>query len=186
MRTTPVPRRVRISFIFAMVLVIGVLGWFFGPSGLVSGVEFSPERFSHRSFRYYQWCGIPITPRQTHEWRTPTDEYLHQQQLVPDTENVTTHWDFVKGSAPGVRGWHGRAKSMCQSIGCWNGDDQWLTWSKQNPELAEVVWPQVISWARDRRYDEIQGLFRFMELESATSLEEVQLKFQQAEEFVRN
>ena len=158
-------------FTFAVVATILALGWFLGPSGRVSGVEFSPDTISHRSFTYFQWCGIQCTPRQQNEWQSDVDAYLHEFGYVTPTERK--RWHFVKGFAPGVRGWHGHAKYMCQSVGCWSGDDQWVQWSHDNPELAAIVWPQVVSWARQEKYYEIMCLFRPTELENATSTDDV-------------
>ncbi len=65
---------------------------------------------------------------------------------------------------------------MCQSLGCWSDDDQWVQWSYNNPKLAEVVWPQVVTWARHEKYYEIKLLLQFTELEDSTSVEEVESK----------
>ena len=166
--------------VITVCLVIVVLGWIFGPSGSVHGIEFSPDRFAHRSFSYYQWCGLQISPMQTREWHSKVDEYLHANGFVPRTEELTPRWDFVKGSAPFVRGWHGDAKVMCQAIGCYSGSDEWVVWSQNNPELANVVWPQVMSWARNGQYEEIACLFKFVDLDKAKTPEDVKQRIEQA------
>lgn len=176
---TPKRRRLRVVLIAGAITVsLTVLGWFLGPSGTVYGIEFSPDRFSHRSFRYYQWCGIQITPRQTHEWRSEVDDYIHEYGFASSVDVPQPRWHFVKGFAPGVRGWHGNAKYMCQSVGCWGGNDEWVKWSTDHPDLASIIWPQVVEWARNEQYYEIMTLFRFTELENAASPEDVQGKIE--------
>ena len=60
---------------------------------------------------------------------------------------------------------------MCQSLGCWSGSDQWVVWSKARPDIAKIIWPQVVAWARNEQYYEISLLF--VGLEDAKSPEEV-------------
>lgn len=157
----------------AIIGGIVTIGWLFGPSGTVWGVEFSPDRFSHRSFRYYQWCGIPITPKKTVEWRSNIDQYIHENGFAPSVDTENPRWHFVKGFAPWQRGWIGPAKVMCQAVGCYSNRDCWLKWSKAHPDLARIVWPQVVQWARNEQYAEISLLFRSSGLEDAASPEEV-------------
>ncbi|MCO6045272.1 hypothetical protein NG895_15275 [Aeoliella sp. ICT_H6.2] len=156
-----------------VVLLVMGGGWFCGPSGRVTGVEFSPDLFEHRSFRYYQWCGIPITPKETHVWRTDFDAYLHDAGYIDTAGIDEPRWQLVKGFAPGVRGWSGPAKHGCQAIGCFNGDDgQWITWSSDHPELAAVAWPVIVLWVRDERYDAVYLLFYRLR-ESPPSVEQL-------------
>lgn len=164
----------------AIALSLAALACFVGLSGTVSGVEFSPDRFSHRSFRYYQFCGLQITPKQTREWRSHVDDYLHKHGFVSNGNSQNPRWHFVKGFAPGVRGWSGMAKYMCQSVGCWNGDDKWIKWSNERPDLAEVIWPQVVTWARNGQYDEIVTLFRLTELDLAKTPRDAREKIELA------
>lgn len=174
-------RRLQIVLIVGAIAVsLAALSWFLGLSGTVYGVEFSPDRFSHRSFRYYQWCGIQITPKQSREWRSEVDDYIHEHGFVANVDRPDPRWHLVKGFAPGVRGWHGNAKLMCQSVGCWGGNDEWVTWSEDHPDLAKIIWPQVVVWARNEQYYVIMTLFRFTELENATSPEDVRAKIELA------
>ncbi|MEM9941422.1 MAG: hypothetical protein AAF939_07495 [Planctomycetota bacterium] len=164
----------KVVLTFGIAAAIIALGWFVGPSGRVTVTEFSPDLISHRTFTYYQWCGIQCTPREKNVWQSDFDAYLHESGYVGPTGN--DRWHFIKGFAPGIRGWHGPAKQMCKATGCWNGDDRWVRWSHANPELADVVWPQVISWARQENYNEIAYLLWITDLENATSTEEVDSK----------
>jgi hypothetical protein len=165
-------------------IVIAVVGWLLPVSGVVSGTEFSPDLFCHRAFRYYQWCGVQVTPTSTSQWRTSIDDYVHANGFARGATTDEPRWHFIKGFRPGLRGWSGSAKSMCHGLGCFRGDhDRWAVWSKQNPELSAVVWTQVVEWARRGEYPYIGCLFRFTELEGAVSVAEVQAKIEQAKAF---
>lgn len=160
------------------LLAVGVLGWLFGPSGRVYGIEFSPDSFSHRTFVYHEWCGIRCTLGSQDEWRSDVDTYLHNAGYVTPTEQE--RWHLVKGFAPHIRGWGGSAKFMCQSLGCWDGDNKWVQWSHDNPELADIVWPNVVNWARQEKYDEVMWLFRYTELEDAQTPDDVRARVSSA------
>lgn len=164
----------------AIAVTIITVGWFFGPSGIVQGVEFSPDLFAHRSFRYYCWCGVQISFKDHSLWRSNIDKYLHRNEFITENAGHQPRWLFVKGFAPGIRGWHGRAKYYCQGVGCWDGNDRWVQWSEKNPNLAKALWPKVIVWARQGKYDEIFYLFRYVDLESAETTNDVELKIAEA------
>jgi len=176
-------RRLRIVLIAgASLFLLVALGWFFGPSGTVHGVEFSPDRFCHRSFRYHLWCGIQITPKETHQWRSDLEEYLHEQGFVSSADAPNPRWLLVKGFKPFVRGWFGEAKFLCQAVDCYGGgSNRWVTWSKDHPELAKVLWPQVVRWARNDQYAEIGSLILLIDLEGVASAEDLRKKIKQAE-----
>lgn len=164
--TSPSKRRVPLWLSIPVVLLILVAaGWLFGASGQVTGVEFSPDLFEHRSFRYYQWCGIRVTTKHTHVWRSGFDDYLHDSGYVDTTGIKEPRWQLVKGFAPHVRGWSGPAKSLCLSIGCFNGrDERWITWSNDHPELAKVAWPALVQLSREGKYEAVwELLFRLEE-----------------------
>ena len=146
--------------------------------GEVGGTEFSPDRFAHRSFRYraIPLLEIRVTPRRHREYRTPLEEYLHGHGLVPEADRSEARWLLVKGFRAGVRGWHGSAKRMCNALDCWSGkSEQWVTWSEAHPELAEVLWPTVVSSARTERFSEACRAVRLAE--HADSAEGLRTKF---------
>ncbi len=164
-----------------IIIALTVFGWVTDQSGWAHGVEFSPDLFCHRSFRYYQWCGIQVTPKQTREWRSAVDEYVHENGFVSDADVDEPRWHFVHGFAPGWRGWVGIAKPFCLGVGCWKGSDQWVKWSEDHPDLAKIVWPQVVTWARHEQYGEVRTLFHIMDQEDATSPEDIREKIRLAE-----
>jgi hypothetical protein len=161
---------------FAVLIVLP----YFELSGVVSGVEFSPDRFCHRSFRYFSVFGVQVSPTRTREWRSRIDEYLHANGFVQPSVRTSARWCLVKGFAPGVRGWHGGAKDACQALGCWGGNDKWIEWSDEHPELANVLWPQVVSWMQEEKFVEVTVLFRFEDLECANTTQEIEDKLDAA------
>ena len=176
----PKPRRALWALGIAIAII--ALGYIFGPSGTVRGTEFSPDIFSHRSFEYVQWCGIQVTPTHTEVWQTESDRYLHNQGFISPSIQSEPRWYFIKGFAPHVRGWFGPAKPMCQGIGCFGGRDRWIRWSEANPKFASIVWPKVVIWARDEQFDTILCLFKLTDLDTATSISDVETMLASAEE----
>lgn len=178
-------QRNRLRTTLEIVAILGAIfavSFFFGPTGSVRGIEFSPDIFAHRSFRYYQWCGIQITPTRLETWQSQVDNYVHAQGHVDSQFASNPRWHFVKGLAPHLRGWIGPAKPMCQAVGCYSGDDRWIKWSEANPEFARIVWPRVVTWAQNERYYAVSCLFRATDLDTATSAEDVQEMLSHAEE----
>ena len=166
----------------ALFVVLVVSAEYFELAGWTTGVEYSPDLFVHRSFRYYTVLGIRLTPKRTETWMSPVDEYLHRNGFVDATASSQPRWRLVKAYAPGVRGWSGDAKWMCMGLGCWAGSDRWVKWSEQHPELAKRLWPHVVDRVRRERYDEVYYLFRMTSLEKATTPEDIDAKLRKAEE----
>jgi hypothetical protein len=152
-----------------VVFLAVIVGPKFELSGVVSGVEFSPDLMKHRSFRYFEVLGIQVSPTQHRVWRSSIDEYLVSNGYAVEVSTESPRWRFVKGFRPRVRGWHGHAKYSCQALGCWNDDDQWIKWSIANPELAAVLWPQVVQWLREEKDSEVSYLLDYSRLEKATT-----------------
>ncbi|HEX3869624.1 MAG TPA: hypothetical protein VHV77_04225, partial [Pirellulales bacterium] len=76
--------------------------------GEATGVEFSPDVFKHRSFRYWTAAGFALPgTRRTYEWSSDLDTYLNTNGFVLAPPNRPTHWEFVRGFHPGRRGWMG-------------------------------------------------------------------------------
>ncbi len=133
------------------------LGVFMARHGAVSGVEFSPDLVSHRNYHYYAVFGVRVWPKQTRQWRTDLEQYLHRRNLVPPTD-VGPRWHPVLESRQGKPDRFGRAQPMCVELKCLAGrSGEWVTWSKQHPELAAKLWPRVVQLARAERYDQIRN-----------------------------
>lgn len=149
--------RITARFVFgAFVLLLVPLGiaWSLASPGTVEVCEFSARTLEHRLTRSYQAFGFDLVELGTVTWNTHLADYLAAQGYLGGVEEDWTDWRFVKGFAPGVRGWHGQAKRMCWSLGCWDREDaKWVTWSKAHPVLSRVLWPKVIGQIRSRNYD---------------------------------
>lgn len=172
------------GMLVVIAFAVLIVGPCFELSGMATGVEFSPDRFCHRSFRYFTVLGIQVTPARRLEWRSEIEDYLHANRFVP-TSPDSTRWCFVKGFAPGVRGWSGNAKLACQGLGCWGGSDEWVQWSQEHPKLAKVLWPQVVSWIQQERFEEVHALLRFTDLKTAKTSQEIDDKIDAALEIAR-
>ncbi len=160
---------------FAIGAMIGLVPD--GPVGQVTGVEFSPDLFKHRSFRYWVITipGIQVTPIETHEWFSKFDQYLNDHGYISPPPTNVARWDFVSGFHPGMRGWRGEARATCQALRCWGtSDGHWIDWSEAHPEMANVLWPMVIVWMRQHEYQIAGMLLRWVEYEKPQSVEEIQ------------
>ena len=159
------------------VAAVVLVGFFIDSTGVASGVEWSPELFRHRSFRYFQFAGIQVAPKQTDEWASDLEEYLHAERLIPKCSPDEITWEFVRGHAPGVRGWGGDAKLLCKGMGCWGRDSakEWVEWSRCHPELAKALWPEIVQRARRHQYFEVYAalLMYREEMRAARTAEEV-------------
>lgn len=127
--------------------------------GRVSYGEFSSETFQLRGTSYYALFGIPVTSKRTTMRTTPLAEYLRDNGYVPQSQDASENWYFIRGRAPDLKGWRGGS-----IVGCWvltTGDDEWVEWSQKNPELAQRLWPKVVTAARSGRFEVIRYLFAF-------------------------
>lgn len=137
--------------------------------GRVSYGEFSPEAFQRRSTSYYALFGIPLTSKKTTTWTTPLAEYLQDNNYMPTSDATSEEWYFIRGRAPGIRGWRGGSIVGC--IVLTSGDDEWVVWSTENPELAQCLWPKVVTVTRSGRFEVIRHLCAF-DLENSQSADE--------------
>jgi hypothetical protein len=124
-------------------------------TGIVSGSEWSPELFQSRGFRYVAVAGVQVTPKTTTEpRRTALEQYLLDEGYVAEFPAGSATWEFVRGSAPGVRGWHGDARSAYKVLGHYDDDGgkTWIDWSHANPDAAKELWPEIVRRAQDRQF----------------------------------
>lgn len=149
-------------------------------NGLATGTEWSPQRFEGRSFTYLQVAGFQATPKWTREARSDLEEYLHAKSLIPSFEPEAVTWDFVRGSAPGIRGWIGEARHLRRELrgNRDRGDDPnpWIEWSSAHPELAKFFWPEVARRARKHQYFALRVSLRHhgKDIREAKNVDEIQ------------
>lgn len=125
-----------------------------------AAVEYSPDKFCHRSVSYENIFGLSFGPFAVEEWKTPIEAHLYDAGLVPPSGQGAARWHYVRGSRLRTRGLIGPAYWKCVSMGCHHREDKALVkWSEENPGLAAVLWPKVVSLARDERYSTLAELF---------------------------
>jgi hypothetical protein len=149
--------RIRYLCLLALPAGLILLGFLFPEAtqtGTVSGVEFCPQTFTHRSFKHFQAFGIQVTPRKNTEFKTAFDSFVNKQGHVSSTSTTPIQWRFIKGSAPGLRGWHGPQKSACKTIGCFSQDDDDLVrWLEANSAIAALLVPELVRAIQQEQYD---------------------------------
>ncbi len=135
--------------------------------GHVGGEEFSPQRFSRRSFSYYQipLLRIQIWPvrvaKISNKASSDLAKYLRTNKLLGNSNGQPPRWDLVSMIQIGGGSYRGDAlvlTSYLQQPGA-TGTESWLSWSKNNPKLAQELWPVVARMARENMYVTIPNLF---------------------------
>jgi hypothetical protein len=177
------PIRELFTRLIAIVLALAVVAAFaihFELAGCETAIEFSPDKFCHRSYRSWQILGVRVTPVRRTEWRSAVDEYLHSRGYITEVNSSAPRWLFVKGSAPRDPGWSGKDTPICQELGCFSGSDRWVKWSNEHPDLAQSLWPQVVNWLRQGKSQEVFYVFRFTNIEEATTSDDVRNCFEKA------
>ena len=131
--------------------------------GQVHGEEFSPQRFTLRSFRYVQ---IPLLRIQV--WPVKfqkaggTDDALanhvrrstRQNRLMNQVRKAPIRWDVVSLQETGRSTYRGDASILTNYLrqpGAM-GMESWLAWSNANPKLANELWGIVGQLANEDLY----------------------------------
>ena len=135
---------------FVLVLSTFMFGW-------VNGQEVSPDTFDRRSFFY---CEIPlfkvqITPVRRVNTGKGFESYLAADtKLIPASTAATPRYDLVRMNNVKPESDKCDARILCFYFDSMNesGTSYWLEWTKQNPELAKVLWPIVAKAARQQLY----------------------------------
>jgi hypothetical protein len=143
--------------VFALLAFFAVQ-WF----GVVSGVEFSPDTFSQREFRYYE---LPLL-----RWRISRVYHVDLtgplEKRVRDDKNL-----FPPAKAKPPR-WHlvamerSRTTYTDDALIVWryfneesDAPRRWLKWNREHPELAKILWPAIVEVCRGERYIFAPSLF---------------------------
>jgi hypothetical protein len=146
--------------VFAVVLMI-----FYG-KGQTSGIEFSPDDFSRRSFSYNQtpllkWV---IRKKTFADRTTDLEKHLTLDGFVPTVVNRTKTWHLIKDSGSNAK----FASDQCDARFLTNyldltnddGDDYWTIWTADFPKSAKIFWPRVADFARDEMYLKIPDVMQ--------------------------
>lgn len=138
---------VTVSFVLLMLLAIGV------SMGSVSGVEFSPDDFSRRSFSYTR---LPIV-----KWtlvKKRYQEYELKLDLVGDgwiSARPVTTWHLVSENQVDRQPTESDARFLVDLLDLRCPEDFsniWIQWNEKYPDFAKLFWPIIAQLARDELY----------------------------------
>lgn len=125
----------------------------------VSGVEFSPDSFTQRQFRYFRspFTGAIRSKRILRTVDSQCDS-LVALDLIPAKGITNQRWDLVSESL--------QTSDILSS----DFDARFLTeylnystdqWNRTNVEKAEILWPEIALLVRERLYLQLPSLFHF-------------------------
>lgn len=158
-----------VILIVSIVVALPITYWILAAYGEKSGVEFSPDDFSMRSFDY---CNLPYV-----NWTHRGIKYQKMSNAMADTL-LADDWIRATGRTP--KRWHlvsesGGAFSSKTSAACdarfltnyfdqisSEGENQVSKWTDENPESAKIFWPIIADMARDDLYLPIPQLMEFV------------------------
>ena len=144
--------------------------------GTVVGEEFSPDKFTRRTFFY---CEIPIvrvqvTPIYYEDYSWDLPGYLKSNKYFPKPAKGEPRWHFVKVYRAGSC-FTGDPSILLQYLEIRDESQlRWIAWSNEHPKLAAVLWPTVVETTRDRQYLFIPDLLELAE--AATDADQLQLE----------
>jgi len=169
-RVNSSPRRAlySLAFIVGSILLIATIIayatlWF----GNVEGVEFAADAFLRRKFDYYEipLIRVQVSGIERSDSTGPVENYLLGQKLVrlrTPAASAPRRWDLVNARQNSVQRAFGEAGILCRYLDMRDADGAhiWLTWSKDHPELARILWPEVQNVAEKQLYFLIPELFQ--------------------------
>lgn len=163
-------RLLAIIGLIATVITLVIAFWILSAMGEKSGVEFSPDDFSMRSFNY---CNLPII-----NWTRRGIKHVDYSNSTATTL-VADGWIRKTGRTP--KRWHlvsengGFSSTSKISTACdarfltdyfdftnGEGENTIAKWTDDNPTSAKVYWPLIADMARDKLYLPIPGLMEFV------------------------
>jgi hypothetical protein len=168
------------TLIARVIIVVALLGafallafmairWF----GTVTGLEFSPHTFTQREFYYLELPLVRarISPVYHQDVTGPLEKRVRKDAATfPPATTQASRWDLVTMQR-GKRNFTGDALIVCRYFDD-EGDTarRWQRWNRLHPELAEKLWPAVVTVCREEHYTFVPNLFATAErLTSDTS-----------------
>ena len=125
----------------------------------VSGVEFSPDSFTQRRFRYYRspFTGTIRGKRILQTVESDCDSLI-VLNLVPTAGTTKGRWDLVSESlqTSDVLSADFDARFLTKYL-----DYKTDQWNRTNVEKAEMLWPEIALLVRERLYLQLPPLFHF-------------------------
>jgi hypothetical protein len=156
-----------VSVLIVAALLVLVLGQ-------VHGIEFLPRTFQRRSFTFFQLplVGWQITPVWQRYQPGQLEAHLTQNGLLSSAPQAD-RWDVAWVAESGRQQ---EADPMILTryldVVDANGDQRWLKWTTEHPELAKVFWPAVQRLAGLQGYVLLPELFEMAQ--HATDAAELQ------------
>gem|GEM_PF-613874 len=150
-------------WILVGVIVLALAVFAVSIFGRVNGEEFSPQRFTLRSFSYVQ---IPILRVQVwpvkFQKATGTSDALanhirrstRQNQLMNQVRQAPIRWDVVSLQETGRSTYRGDASILTNYLRQPGavGMESWMAWSTAHPKLANELWGIVGQLANEELY----------------------------------
>jgi hypothetical protein len=151
----------------SILLIATIIAYATFVFGNVEGVEFAADAFLRRKFDYYEipLLRIQVSGVERSDSTGPVENYLLAQKLVQlstQASSTTRRWDLVSARQNSVPRAFGEAGILCRYLDMRDteGAHLWLSWSKDHPELARILWPEVQNVAEKQLYFLIPELFQ--------------------------
>lgn len=138
---------ITVFFILLILIMVGI------SMGNVSGVEFSPDDFSRRSFSYTRlpWLKWTVSGKRYQELQPKLD--LIGEGLI--TPQPVKNWHLVSEDQQITQPAESDARFLVDLLDLYCPKDfsnVWLKWNEKYPDLAKVFWPFIAELARDELY----------------------------------
>ena len=159
--------------LITLIIVLPLLYLLLAAFGERSGVEFSPDDFSFRSFKYnklplinYTRRGIEYSPIQSAT--SANADTLVKDDLIRATGRVPKRWHLT--SETGGKFWSDGIPTACDArfltdyfyLTNDDGKVSIMQWTDDNPKSAKIYWPLIAEMARHDLYLPIPGLMEFV------------------------
>lgn len=138
-------------------LMVALFTLFFGS---VAGTEFAPHNFETRNYHLMRIpiLNIQVWPVQRVTEKSPLIDHLFGDgKILTEAKKADPEFDLVDEQA-GSRAIRGDAHFLQEYLVDKSGADL-LEWTKANPELAKILWPEVQKVANRRMYAAIPEMF---------------------------
>jgi len=170
-----------IYLIITAVVMILMMAWATFLFGRVEGTEFSPETLTRRRFGYYELpiFGLQVSPLDRTPLASNMEQFLLKNKYA--TPIKPEKWDLIAGAQGAVTVNPRGASILCAYFDALDNASQpyWLGWSQNHPQLAAILWPEVITVARLRRYELIPDMMHLALLADEKQPQKFQTELQQ-------
>jgi len=162
--------------------------------GHVEGEEIASETFQRRKFVYYQ---LPVIEFQVSGiMRTPStgdlENFLIDKKIISVAKSTTqldesTRWDLIRAQRFGAVFSRGEAEILCNYLDALDANKEyvWVKWSKENPKLAKIIWPAVVSVSQRELYVLVPELLELATNATEPDTLKTQLAELQSQQYLR-